>query len=85
MGASAGATCPFSPGHGGEAGCSEVGGFGCPGCPLSIWSGLPGLEGNMEGVALSSLASRHGLRVVPGGPRRKEKRRKGMLVSPVVG
>lgn len=65
-GASAGATCPFSPGHCGEAGCTDVGGLGSPGCPFSIWSGLLGLEGGTEGVAVSSLASGHGLRVVPG-------------------
>lgn len=79
-GASAGATCPFSPGHGGEAGCADVGGLGSPWRPLSIWSGLPGLEGSMGGVAVSGLASHHGLRVVSVGRSRKEKGRKRLLV-----
>lgn len=68
MGASAGATCPFSPGHCGEAGCTDAGGLASPGRPPSIWSGLPGLKGGAAGVAVASLASRQGCRVVPGGP-----------------
>lgn len=63
----------------------DVRGLGSPGRPLSICSGLPGLEGGMGGVAVSSLASRHGLRVVPRGPGRKEKWRKRMLVPLVMG
>lgn len=64
-GASAGATCPLSPEHWGEAGCTDVGGLGSPACPLRIWSGLLGLEGGTGGVAVSGLASHHGLSVVP--------------------
>lgn len=73
MGASAGATCPLSPGHRREAGCTDVGGLGTPGRSLSIWSGLLGLGGGRGGVVVSRLASLPGLRVVPGIPSRKEK------------
>lgn len=79
MGASAGAMGPLSPGHCRDAGCTDVRGLGSPGYPLSIWSGLLGLGGSMGGVAVSSLASCLGLRVVPGGPRRKEKGGKKVL------
>ena len=79
-GASAGAACPCSPRHGKGAGCADAGGLRGPGWPFGIWAGLPGPGGGTGGVAVAGLASRHGLRVVPGGQSRKEKVRKSQLV-----
>lgn len=82
MGASAGTTGPFSPGHCREAGCEDVGGLRNPGSPCSIWSGLPGLEDSAGGVAVAGLASFQGLRVVSGDQARK--RSKLCMLAPLV-